>query len=516
MDYSVLFPKDKLSQNMKNENIMDRPYFKDLGIDLIFNPLIELKEEFDLAKYYFQPLQDLDTIYYRQEVMHELENLELRNIVTAFSNEVYSIRRNMNVVREALNSNDEWSNTYLMRGHMLDYAERYVHAITRLKKELSKLTVSSDGLLGLAYYVNQYFDTEEYQHFNLAVEHLREEFSKIEYSMLISNGAIKVRKYEGQKDYSKKIADTFEKFRQEDAKDYRHDLSQEPIANHVEAGVLDLLSKIYKETFDDLVNFCSQFIRFDDETIIRFSQEIQFYVSWLDYIEPLKRSGLNFNYPEMENTSDNIYGYDCFDLALAKKIRDKIVTNKFTLKSPESIIVITGPNQGGKTTFARMFGQMHYLASIGLCIPGKESSLFLFDNIFTHFSREEDLSNQSGKLKDDLQRIFDIITRSTDKSLIIINEIFTSTTLEDAIYLGNRIMDRLVELKSPTMIVTFIDELALYSEDVVSMMSLVKDDNPVERTYKIVRKPPDGSAYAIHIASRNNLTYEKLSRRLRR
>lgn len=163
-------------------------------------------------------------------------------------------------------------------------------------------------------------------------------------------------------------------------------------------------------------------------------------------IEPLKRAGLKFNYPRMEYKSKHIYGYDCFDLALATKIMNRIVTNDFTIKSPESIIVVTGPNQGGKTTFARLFGQIHYLASIGLCVPGENSSLYLYDNIFTHFGKEEDLSDQNGKLKDDLERLFQIFTKATENSLIIINEIYTSTTLKDAVSLGNRMMVRLINL----------------------------------------------------------------------
>ena len=512
--YSILFLKEELYKDIKDKDVMAEPYFEDLGLDLIFNSVVKSKKEFGLEKYYYESLQDVEAIIYRQEVMRELENLELRSIVTEFSNEVYAIRNKMNDVRKALSSKDDWSNNYLMRGHMLDYAQRYCYAVTKLKEELSKITVYSDGLLGLVSYINEYTDTEEYQNLAFSVTKLREEFSSIEYSMLISGDTIKVREYEGQQDYSKRILATFDKFRQGDVKDYRHDLSEEPVADHVEAAVLDLLSRVYKDTFTQLSTFCSEFIQFDDETIICFSQEIQFYISWLDYIQPLKEYDLRFNYPKMEHSAEYLYGYDCFDLALAKKIQNKTVTNDFTIKSPESIIVVTGPNQGGKTTYARMFGQMHYLASIGLCVPGKESSLYLFDHIYTHFGREEDLSTQSGKLKDDLERLLEMTSKATNKSLIIINEIFSSTTLNDAIFLGDRMMKRLVDLKAPTVIVTFIDELALYSEAAVSMMSTVKDDDPMIRTYRIVRKPADGSAYAIHIASKHSLTYEKLFRRL--
>ena len=515
MIYSIMFPKKKFEESQNHDEAQPKDYFKDLGLDLVFKSVLETKQEFSLEKYFYNPIQDIEVITYRQDIMNELENKELRKKITNFTNEIYALHQSMNEIREKLTSQDVWSNNFLIRGHMLDYAQRYCLAVDDIKNELANTELKSQGFLDFSHYIEKYHNSKRYKDLKLSISDLRKQFSKIEYAMLLNGNTIKVRKFENQKDYASQISSTFDKFAQGDVKDYRHQLEEKPKADHVEVGVLNLLSKIYQKEFEALTQFTSNFISFDDKTLVQFSNDIEFYVSWLYYIEPIKNNGLEFNYPKMAFKSNHVYSHDCFDIALAHKIPSKIILNDFTLRAPESLIVVTGPNQGGKTTFARMIGQVHYLASLGLSVPGKESSLFLFDNIFTHFSTEEDLSTENGKLKDDLERLYKITTKATDKSIVIINEIFTSTTLKDAKFLGKEMINHLIDIKVPGVIVTFIDDLAVHSEATVSMMSTVKDDDIMERTYKVIRKRPDGSAYAMHIASKHGLTYEKLSRRLK-
>ena len=93
------------------------------------------------------------------------------------------------------------------------------------------------------------------------------------------------------------------------------------------------------------------------------------------------------------------------------------------------MIVVSGPNQGGKTTFARAFGQLHYLASLGCPVPGTRAQLFLFDSS-SRISRGKKTSRISAASSRTISSGFTKSSkRATPNSIVIMNEIFTSTTL---------------------------------------------------------------------------------------
>ncbi len=443
--------------------------------------------------------------------MRDLENETLIGNVKSFAQKMVIVRRYLAMIEKLEFKNHR-------EGWFLEAAQVYCEAVTGLAHDLSQADLKSRGLLSLREYVTHYAGSDSFTMLLAEIKTLKADLSTIKYCVTIKNLTVRVCRYEEEPDYSVEVEQTFEKFKQGAVKDYRLKLNERAGMNHVEAQILDCVARLYPDIFADLDRFCAQHRRFMDETIRVFDREIQFYVAYLEYIARFKQVGLRFCYPQIAAADKHIYDDDGFDLALAtKRIAEDlpIVCNDFYLRDQERIFVVSGPNQGGKTTFARMFGQLHYLASLGCPVPGRQARLFLFDRLLTHFEKEEDIKNLRGKLQDDLVRIHDVLDQATPNSIIIMNEIFTSTTLQDAVFLSKQIMDRIIHLDALCVCVTFLDELASLSETTVSMVSTVVPENPALRTFKIVRRPADGLAYALSIAEKYRLTYASLKERIR-
>ena len=484
--------------------------FADLNLDQVVDALAKPWREYRLKPLYWAPLRDPEAIRYRQEVMQDLEDPALRDPIRAFAEALAQVRRYLNMAARL-------DSPHHRRGWILEAALDYGAAVATLAQRLAETPPRARGLRNFAAYLRAYAQSPAFRDLVAEAQAVKEGLRAVRYTVLIQSGQFKVRLYQGEPEYALQVEEVFAKFKQGDASPPPLEVPERSAMSHIEAKILDFVAQLTPGPFAALEDFCARHADFIDAPLRAFEREIHFYLAYLDFIADLKAAGLPFTYPHVSTKAKEERVREAWDLALghARRYTDApIVPNDYTLTGAERILVVTGPNQGGKTTFARTFGQLHYLAALGLPVPAREAHLFLPDRIFTHFERREDIQNLRGKLEDDLVRIHAMLAQATPDSLFVLNEIFASTTAQDALFLSRRIMACLLDLDVLAVWVTFLDELSALSAKTVSMVAEVNPADPTRRTFKIRRRPADGLAYALSLAHKHGLTYDQLRERL--
>jgi DNA mismatch repair protein MutS len=504
---SLLFPDPRVAE----VNLVEPECFADLHLDQIVTEATKGREEYELRGFYHQPLKDAGQVRFRQDVLHDLRRQPLRGAIDAFAEQLRVMRRYIRVARQSRHQ-------LVAQRWYLEAMLAYRAAVRGLTAALEQASPRSAGLAALQRHASELVRSPEFTEFAAACGAVEEELSELEYSVTIRGAHVQVDAFAGQQDeLVPKVEAMFARFAQGEVRQRDWRFRDQAGLNHVEEQVLDRVARLFPSPFERLRAFCERYGEVCDEGLLRFDREVQFYLGYLEFIEPLSAGGLEFCRPELSDQRQ-LSATDAFDLSLAAKLRAEgrcPVTNDLRLEAPERILVLTGPNQGGKTTFARMIGQLYLLAALGLPVPAGRASLALPDRVFTHFEREESLETLRGKFEDELVRIHAILEAATDRSVLVMNESFGSTTLADARLVGSEIMRQIIDRGSVCVFVSFIDELASLGPETVSMMSTVDAEDPVRRTFRIERKPADGLAYAAALANKYRLGYDELRRRIR-
>jgi hypothetical protein len=212
-------------------------------------------------------------------------------------------------------------------------------------------------------------------------------------------------------------------------------------------------------------------------------------------------------------------------------LTERVVTSDSIIGTQGRIVILTGPNQGGKTTYLQAVGQAHALAQAGLRIPGRQARISPADAIFTHFPVEERLERGTGRLGDEARRVRAIFEAVTRHSLVLLNETFATTSAGEGLYLARDVVRLLRQLGARAIYTTHLHELASDLEQlnaetpgesaVVSMVALVVPVGAAEagetgKRFQIVLRPPVGRSYAEQIAARYGIAHAQLAELLQR
>ncbi len=188
--------------------------------------------------------------------------------------------------------------------------------------------------------------------------------------------------------------------------------------------------------------------------------ELAFYLSCLNLYEQLDQLGEPVAFPQPVPACEHrLSCMGLYDVTLALTMKQKVVGNDIA-DNGKDLVIITGPNQGGKTTFLRSIGLSQLMMQCGMFVPAESFAANLCTGLFTHFKREEDKTMESGKFGEELKRMSTIVDLITPDSLILLNESFTATNEREGSEIARQIVSALIEKRIKVFYVTHLYEFA--------------------------------------------------------
>ena len=228
--------------------------------------------------------------------MQDLEQDAVLGFVKAFSTKMRSMR-------EQIARLNKLHYRLQKEAVFLDAIAFYCDAVSQLTKDLKVAELKSRGLVAFRRHVEDYVQSRAFFTLESSLKEIKRDLAAIEYELLIGNSSVTVRKFESEPDYGVAVATAFERFKQGNVKDYDFKLVDFFEMNHVEAHILDFVAALHPDIFGRLDGYFSDNQTYLEPVIGRWDGEIQFYVSFLDYIRPVRGAGLRFCYPRLSATS---------------------------------------------------------------------------------------------------------------------------------------------------------------------------------------------------------------------
>jgi DNA mismatch repair ATPase MutS len=257
--------------------------------------------------------------------------------------------------------------------------------------------------------------------------------------------------------------------------------------SELEARGINLVANALAQSADHILSFF---------TMLR--TELAFYIGSVNLHHELTRRGLAVCFPVARERDEARLAIEgLYDASLALRTEHAPIGNDVH-GGGKDLIVITGANQGGKSTFLRGVGLAQIMMQCGMFVAATSFSANVCDAIFTHYKREEDASMKSGKLDEELKRMSEIVDHIREHSLLLCNESFAATNEREGSEIARQIIVALLEKRVKIVFVTHLYALAhgLHEERSQGMMFLRAERRlDGERTFKLTEAEPLETSY---------------------
>ena len=287
------------------------------------------------------------------------------------------------------------------------------------------------------------------------------------------------------------------------------------------------VTKELKEKEDLILNSEEKSIAMEYQLFIKIRDEVRKYISQIQQaakviseIDVLVSLAIvaeqnNFTKPILTEER-NVYIKDARHPVVEVVSKKEYVPNDIMMDEKTNILLITGPNMSGKSTYMRMFAIIVIMAQIGSFVPAKEAKLPVFDKIFTRIGASDDLVSGESTFMVEMKEANNAVVNATKNSLILFDELGRGTATYDGMSLAQAILEYIHDhVKAKTLFSTHYHELTTLDKKLRNLknihVSAIEEQGSITFLHKIKQGPVDKS-YGIHVASLVNLPNEIITR----
>ena len=273
-----------------------------------------------------------------------------------------------------------------------------------------------------------------------------------------------------------------------------------PLLKEKEALILGAEEKIVSleyELFIDIRNKIKEYIRD--------LQDLSLSISELDVLQSLTVVAEENNFVRPKLNNEHIIDIkDGRHPVVEKVLNDEYSPNDIYLDKNTTVLLITGPNMAGKSTYERQMAIISILAQMGSFVPCKEANLPIFDKIFTRIGASDDLVSGSSTFMVEMMEANNAISNATENSLILFDELGRGTATYDGMSLAAAIIEYIHDkVHAKTFFSTHYHELTSLSDRLINLknvhVSAIEEDGHITFLHKIKDGSVDKS-YGIHVA----------------